>query len=187
MEPKFIVQTTVSEDLIRLMSRQACRMPRTRLSRIIFVLVGIVELNLLFPELTRSLMMYSANGELFLSNILMYTVFCLFFLLVIVYGIFLVPLRIRRSFRKANEAQMGTVIVHTFYDDHCTCEYPGSSSSIQYDLIKLIQEDDASFIMHRTVAGGGIVLPKAAFILGTSEDFRSFLGTEKGKPFKQLR
>ncbi len=187
MEPRFIIRTAISEELIRLMSRQACKSPRALLMRLILIAVGIWELHTLIPLLYDVLMVYSASGELYLSSLLTYGIFCLFFLLAIVYAIFLMPLRIRRQFRKAYKAQMGEVIVHTFYDDHCTCEYTGSFSSMQYDLIKFIQEDRDWFIMHRTTAGASVILPKSAFTLGTSEDFRTFLEREKGKSFKPVR
>jgi len=169
------------------MSRQACKAPRALVLRCILIIVGIWELYTLLPRLYDLFMLYSVNGELHLSSLLTYGIFCLFFLLAIIYAVFLMPLQIRRQFRKTYTAQMGEVIIHTFYDDHCTCEYTGSFSSMQYDLIKFITENRDSFVIHRTVAGPSLLLPKSAFVLGTSEDFRAFFENEKYKWFKPVR
>ena len=187
MEPRFIIKTTISEDLIRLMSRQACRTPRALILRLILIVVGIWELKMLIPRFCELFALYSADASPYLSNLLAVGVFCLIFLLAIMYAIFLMPLRIRHSIRRAYREQMGQTIVHTFYDNHCTCEYTGSSSSMQYDLIKFLTEDRDSFTIHRTVAGASVLLPKSAFVLGTSEEFRAFFEKEQYKYFKPVR
>ena len=58
---------------------------------------------------------------------------------------------------------------------------------MQYDLIKFLTEDRDSFVIHRTVAGASVLLPKSAFVLGTSEGFRTFFEKEQYKYFKPVR
>lgn len=187
MSPRFIVQSTMSEEFIRLLSSLMLKRPRSIILRVIRFLVGAIELNVILPYLSDLMFLQFECGEDHLSFIIFFAVFSLIFLWFVLDSLFFIRLRVRRSYRKLYKNEMGQTTVYTFYDDHCTRECPGSTSSMQYDLIQTVKEYRDAIGLLCPSENKELILPRNAFTLGTAEELCSFLTKEKGRPFKKLR
>ncbi len=187
MEPKFIVQSTLSEEFIRLLSRMTLKQPRVIFRRILRILLSAVTLSFILPSLSELLFLQFECGESHTFFIALFSVFSLIFSWWILNDLFLIRLRVRRSYRKMYKNEMGKTTVYTFYDDHCTRECPGSTASMQYDLIQTVKEYRDAIGLLCPSENKELILPKSAFTLGNAEELCAFLTTEKDRPLKNLR
>jgi hypothetical protein len=187
MEPRFIVHTVISEELIALLTRMALTQPRMKRARIIRIVLALFFLPFMLLRLKNLLCWSAANSEssfLLIGILLGASAVLLYSLLD---NLFFLRLRIRRKYRKLYKNDMGSTAVHTFYDDHYTGENSHISSTAEYDLIESVNGYRDAVGLFCPTQNKEIVLPVSAFTLGTAEQLYTFLTVEKGKPHRKLR
>ncbi len=176
MEPRFIVQTANSDKLAAQMARFTClrSFPLNRRVRLLcicsspFLLVLLLRL-LFAPPLT------ALDGIIALIGLIPCAMI-----------FFLFPRRLLRMYQNSFKECEGEITIHTFFEDHYTCERSGEISSIPYAAFKGLEETLDAFAILLTDSDIAF-LPKDAFILGTSETFRTFFKEKIGKDFISLK